>query len=329
LKPEEIISRIFTIALPEEFETLVMEIFRFQYQQNPVYKIFAGTLNRTPERVHSLQEIPFLPVEFFREHKVYAGIGEPELEFVSSGTTGPGNSRHYVASAELYRQSFMRTFSLFYGDPSAYCILALLPSYFERSGSSLVYMMDHLIRASNNQHSGFYLHNHRELANCLSDLEHKGTRSLLLGVTFALLDFAEEFPMPLPHTIVMETGGMKGRRKEIIREEVHKTLCSGFSIRSVHSEYGMTELLSQAYSVGGGRFRTPPWMQVFTRDPYDPFKRMKPEQTGAINVIDLANIYSCSFLATGDIGKVYNDGSFEVIGRMDQAEIRGCSLMSV
>ncbi len=318
---------IFAIKGKDEFASLALEMYRFHYKSNPVYQAFSKSLKRNPGNVNSLEEIPFLPVEFFKEHKIYAAPGEPEMIFTSTGTGGMGTSHHYVASLNLYRESFLKSFRMFYGDPSQYCILGLLPSYLERTGSSLVYMVDQLIRLSKHSQSGFFLYNQEELAEVLSELERKNQPALLLGVTFALLDFAEKYPVKLRNTIVMETGGMKGRRKELIRNEVHEILYRQFSIEAVHSEYGMTELLSQAYSKGKGVFSAPPWMRVFVRDPYDPLHLMGPEKSGGINIIDLANIWSCPFIATGDLGLLHDDGSFEIFGRMDQAEIRGCSMM--
>lgn len=320
-------EHIFTVKGTGDFESLALEMYRFHYENNPVYRAFSASLKRNPGNVDSLEKIPFLPVEFFKEHRIYAAIGEPEMVFTSTGTGGMGTSRHYVASLSLYRESFLRGFRLFYGDPSRYCILGLLPSYLERTGSSLVYMVDQLIRLSRHPRSGFFLYNQEELAEVLIELERKKQPALLLGVTFALLDFAEQYPVKLRNTIVMETGGMKGRRKELIRNEVHEILCRQFSIGAVHSEYGMTELLSQAYSRGEGVFSTPPWMRIFVRDPYDPLHLLEPGKTGGIDIIDLANVWSCPFIATGDLGLLHAGGTFEVLGRMDQAEIRGCSLM--
>lgn len=320
-------ERIFSVAGREDFESLAIEMFHFHFEKNPVYHAFSESLKRTPGQVDSVRMIPFLPVEFFKDAKIYAADWEPEIVFTSTGTSGTGTSHHYIASLNLYRESFSRCFSLFYGDPAGYCILGLLPSYLERTGSSLVYMVDWLIKASKKKESGFFLHNRKELADVLIELENKNQPALLFGVTFALLDFAVEYPMNLRNTIVMETGGMKGRREELVREEIHTILCRHLGLESVHSEYGMTELLSQAYSKGNGLFYPPPWMKVFIRDPYDPLHLLEPGKTGGINIIDLANVWSCPFLATGDLGRVYTDGSFEVLGRMDQAEIRGCSLM--
>jgi hypothetical protein len=270
--------------------------------------------------------IPALPVSFFKTHNVATTVFSPELVFESSGTTQAVTSRHPVKDAAIYRESFIRCFERFYGDIKDWCILGLLPSYLERQHSSLVMMVDNMIKLSAHSQSGFYLDEHEKLADTLRELETKQQKTLLIGVTFGLLDFAAGFPMPLKHTVVMETGGMKGRRKELTRLEVHRLLSEAFGISGVHSEYGMTELLSQAYSQDGGRFHCPPWMKLMVRDEYDPMI-VNPAGTGILQVIDLANIYSCSFIATEDVGRVYEDGSFEVLGRLDNSDIRGCSMM--
>jgi hypothetical protein len=324
----------FNSRLPDaSLDAEVLRMYRLQYRENPVYRGFADCLGRTPTVVTSVADIPFLPISFFKTHVVACGEGPFEQTFESSGTTGNSTSRHYVRDLSLYRTSFTEGFRLFYGDPAEWCILALLPSYLERSGSSLVMMADELIGMSCDPGSGFYLDQFEELASALRRNEQKGMRTLLLGVTFALLDFAERHPMPLRHTVVMETGGMKGRRRELTRGEVHELLCRAFSIEAVHSEYGMTELLSQAYSKGKGLFQTPPWMRVLLRSEEDPLSlldaRGKPVESGLINVIDLANRHSCSFIATDDLGLIHPGGGFEVIGRLDNSDIRGCSLLAV
>jgi hypothetical protein len=312
---------------PDVFTRKALDLFRFQIENNKLYAAFVRALNRDPSKVESVENIPFLPVEFFKTHDVTTGHFSPEIVFTSSSSGGTIPSRHMVRQLALYESSFLNSFRAFYGEPSDYRILALLPSYLERSGSSLVYMMERLIQMSNNPEGGFYLYNHRELAAALVKLEGSGLKSLLLGVSFGLLDFAEAFPMQLKHTIIMETGGMKGRREEITRAELHVILEEAFSVPAIHSEYGMTELLSQAYSNEKGIFRCPPWMKVLIRDPYDPLHMLPAGQTGAVCIIDLANHWSCSFLATSDLGRLHPDGSFEILGRMDQAEIRGCNLM--
>lgn len=315
-------------ACKENFDTTALEVFRFQALHNPVYGNFLQALQVDPARIVSTGQIPFLPVRFFKSHAVQTTAFEPELVFESSGTSGTANSLHRVKNLGLYRQSFTRGFELFYGPVQDWCILGLLPSYLERKGSSLVYMMEQLIKRSGHPGSGFYLHDHEKLSAMLGELEKKGQKTLLLGVTYALLDFAEKFPQPLRHTIVMETGGMKGRRRELLREEVHLLLKKAFGVSSVHSEYGMTELLSQAYSKGEGIFACPPWMKILLRDEEDPFTLTR-SGSGIINVIDLANIYSCSFIATDDAGKLHPDGRFKVLGRVDGSDIRGCTLLTI
>jgi Acyl-protein synthetase, LuxE len=310
------------------FESLALEIFQFQYAENPVYSAYTDALRIKPSTVDSITKIPFLPVRFFKSHDVKTGLFEPAAIFESSGTTGSINSRHFVKNLDLYKESFVKSFEQFYGNVQEWCIIGLLPSYLERDNSSLVYMMDDLVKSSGHPQSGFYLNELENLSGVLSALEKAGQKTLLLGVTYALLDFAEKFPQPLQHIYMAETGGMKGRRKELIRQEVHEILCNAFGVTAVHSEYGMTELLSQAWSKGEGIFKCPPWMKILLRDEEDPFL-IKQSGAGTINVIDLANVYSCSFIATDDAAKLAADGSFEVIGRVDGSDLRGCSLMVV
>ncbi len=310
------------------FQKLAMDVFHFQYAHNIVYREFCDNLERSPGRVRHPDEIPFLPIDLFKNRRVVSFEGEADKVFRSSGTTGSMTSRHHVADLAVYERSFLDGFRLFYGAPDNYCILALLPGYLERQDSSLVYMANRLIEESRHPQSGFYLDELERLADVLKGLEAEGQRVLLLGVSFALLDFAERHPMSLSNSIVMETGGMKGRRREMVREELHGILCRAFDIRSIHSEYGMTELLSQAWSKGEGRFECPPWMRVLTRDSNDPLSFTGAGQGGGINVIDLANMYSCSFIATQDLGRVFPDRSFEVLGRFDQSDVRGCNLMA-
>ncbi|WP_418497493.1 acyl transferase [Flagellimonas sp.] len=320
-------QQIFSISNTTGFEDMALDIFSFQYANNKVYGKYCDHLGKSPTTVSSLSEIPFLPISFFKTHRVVSTKKAPETIFESSGTTQSTTSKHYVPHLTMYEQSFLKGFSTFYGNPEEYCILALLPAYLEREGSSLIHMVNELILRSGHPHSGFYLNNLEELHQKLTELEQKGTKTLLIGVSFALLDLAEQYPLPLKHTIFMETGGMKGRRKELIREELHSILKKAFGVPQIHSEYGMTELLSQAYSDGDGLFRTPPWMKVLARDTEDPLSMQPTGKTGGINVIDLANAYSCSFIATQDLGKTYPDGSFEILGRFDSSDIRGCNLM--
>jgi hypothetical protein len=324
----------FNRSLPDaRLDAEAIRMFALQYAENDLYRGFCDCLGRSPGGVVSVQEIPFLPISFFKTHLVACGKGPFGQVFESSGTTGASVSRHHVLDTGLYRRSFTEAFRLFYGEPRDWCILALLPSYLERRGSSLVTMADDLIRQSGDSRSGFYLDQFDDLADAIRNNERQGRKTLLLGVTFALLDFAERHPMQLGHTMVMETGGMKGRRRELTREEVHAILCKAFSIPVVHSEYGMTELLSQAYSKGHGRFSTPPWMRILLRSEDDPLCLANadgsPLDSGLINVIDMANRHSCSFIATDDLGRLHLDGTFEVIGRLDNSDIRGCSLLAV
>lgn len=322
------------------FETLALGLFHFQYGNNPVYKQYVDTIRVRPDTVQSLLQIPFLPIRFFKTHSIASTAFEPAVIFESSGTTGSINSRHLVKDTDLYKKSFVKSFELFYGPVKDWCIIGLLPSYLERPNSSLVFMVKELMSLSGHTDSGFYLDEFEKLFFVLNELEAKQQKTLLIGVTFGLLDFAEIYSSkankkPLQHTVLMETGGMKGRRKEMVREEVHDMLKKSFGVSQIHSEYGMTELLSQAYSNANGIFKCPPWMKIAVRDEEDPFDIRVPQfQTvaplrGAINVIDLANIYSCCFIATDDAGKLYPDGSFEVLGRMDNSDLRGCSLMMI
>ena len=311
------------------FDALALKTFHFQYRHNKVYRQYADTIHTDINAIKLVEQIPFLPISFFKTHSVGTGIFEPEAVFESSGTTQTIHSRHLVKKVALYKQSFITAFELFYGPLQDYCILALLPAYLERKQSSLVLMADELIKKSGHKQSGFYLYNYSELAAVLLQLEKEKQKTLLIGVTFALLDFAKQFPLPLKNTILMETGGMKGRREELIREEVHTVLKNAFQINKIHSEYGMTELLSQAYSNGAGIFNCPPWMKVFLREEDDPFAVHSKAGRGVINIVDLANIYSCSFIATDDAGRLYDDRSFEVLGRIDNTDIRGCSLLAV
>lgn len=312
----------------EGFEALALEIFRFQYENSLIYKAYVDALIPDITTIDAVNKIPFLPVRFFKSQNVVTTNFEPEKVFESSGTTGSVNSRHFVKDLSLYEESFLRSFELFYGSIKDYCIVGLLPSYLERNNSSLVYMVNELIKQSDNPQSGFYLDEYEKLASVIIELEKKEQKTLLIGVTFALLDFAEQFPMFMQYTTILETGGMKGRRKEMIREELHAVLQNAFKVPSIHSEYGMTELLSQAYSKGDGIFNTPPWMKILVRDEEDPLF-VKQTGSGIINVIDLANIYSCSFIATDDAGKIYDDNGFEVLGRVDGSDLRGCSLLAV
>lgn len=312
----------------KNFEGLSLEIFRFQYANNPIYREYTDNIKVNPVAVERIEQIPFLPIRLFKTQDVKTTPFVPEIIFESSGTTGMSNSRHYIKEVAVYKESFIKGFELFYGPAARWCIIGLLPSYLERQHSSLVYMTAELIKKSNHPDSGFYLDEYEKLGATLKALEQRSQQTLLIGVTFALLDFAEQFSLKLNHTIIMETGGMKGRREEIIRPELHRILQDVFGPGSIHSEYGMTELLSQAYSKDKGIYYSPPWMKALVRDEEDPFT-VNRKGAGILNIIDLANIYSCSFIATDDAGKTYPDGSFEVLGRIDGSDLRGCSLLAV
>lgn len=321
------INKIFSISSEQEFADAAMLVFEFQYHNNSIYRGFCDGLGRNPLNVNCIENIPFLPISFFKSHKVVSFNDAEEIVFTSSATTGSIPSKHYVKDISVYQSSFEKGFNHFFGNPADYCILALLPSYLERTGSSLIYMAEKLIEMSGHQLGGFFLDNHNELVGRLRVLASQNQKTILLGVSFALLDLTEEYKLDFPELIVMETGGMKGRRKEIVREELHQKIKQSFGLLNVHSEYGMTELLSQAYSKGEGLFDCPPWMKVYAREVNDPLSMARICSTGGINVIDLANIYSCSFIATQDLGRVNQNGNFEVLGRFDNSDVRGCNLM--
>ncbi|MGA8854206.1 MAG: acyl transferase [Christiangramia sp.] len=319
-------QKIFGISNEDEFNATALKVFNYQFQNNPVYNQFCKLLKREPSSVNSIMDIPFLPIEFFKSKKVVTGDHTAQVTFSSSGTTGSLTSKHYVSSLHLYEKSFIKAFQKFYGNPKEYVFLALLPSYLERTGSSLIYMVDSLIKKSENKDSGFYLNNLNELSEKLTILDRGDKKVFLIGVSFALLDLVEIKQFSLQNTIVMETGGMKGRRREMIREELHGILKKGFGVTNIHSEYGMTELLSQAYSSGKGIFNCPPWMKILIRDPEEALSFFPSGKTGGINVIDLANLNSCSFIATQDLGRIKND-EVEILGRFDNSDIRGCNLL--
>lgn len=321
-----ILQRLSSIA-KEDFEGLTMDIFRFQAQYNEVYATYISFLNIDSQSISAIQEIPFLPIQFFKNYSIKTGQWPTATTFSSSGTTDDATSLHHVRDLDFYKTNTENGFSTFYGPPSDYCVLALLPSYLERTGSSLIYMADHFIRLSKHPKSGFFLNNTAELLAVLNDLKKDSTPTLLLGVSFALLDLAESHPVDLQDVIVMETGGMKGRRKELTRAELHTFLKTSFQVKHIHSEYGMTELFSQAYSKGDGIFRCPQTMKVLAREITDPLVLQKDGKTGVLNIIDLANFDNISFIATDDLGRVHEDGSFEVLGRLDNSDIRGCNLL--
>ena len=320
---------IFNIQSEQEFKEVALRVFKHQFENNDVYRSFCDLLYKNPSDVKEIQDIPFLPIQFFKSHNILSSKENVIKTFTSSGTTGSIPSKHRVTDLSWYHESFRKGFQFFYGDVKDYNILALLPSYLEREGSSLIYMVDDLIQQTNKPTSGFYMHNLSELSSTLKELDAKGEKTLLIGVTFALLDLIEKETFQLNNTLIMETGGMKGRRKELVREQLHKILSKGFGVNKIHSEYGMTELLSQGYSIGGGVFKCPPWMRVLARDTEDALTTLDTQQTGGINIIDLANYNSCSFVATQDLGKVGEDGTFQVLGRFDHSDIRGCNLLVV
>ncbi len=319
-------KKIFAISSPEEFNAVALEVFQFQYKNVKVYREFCDLLKLDLTTINKVQDIPFLPISFFKSHKIITESFNSDKIFSSSGTTGTITSKHFVTNLSLYKESFTKAFNHFFGTIEEITILALLPSYLEQENSSLVFMVDELIKQSNSSHSGFYLDNTSDLIEKLEFLEQTKQKTILLGVSYALLDLIEEKQFQLKNTIIMETGGMKGRRKEMIKEELHALLKKGFGVNEIYSEYGMTELLSQAYSKGNGIFNCPPWMKIITRDTEDAQSYIN-EKTGGINVIDLANLYSCSFIATQDLGKKSKDESFKILGRFDDSDIRGCNLM--
>jgi phenylacetate-coenzyme A ligase PaaK-like adenylate-forming protein len=326
---KSITDKIFKDISEPEFEGLSLQIFRYQHENNSVYKEYINAVGIDVASISKISEIPFLPIAFFKSHRIICDDnGNDEQVFRSSTTTTGIPSNHFVKDVSLYERSFRKGFELFYGDIKQYRLLALLPSYLEKGDSSLVYMVDKLIADSQNSDSGFYMNNYEDLANKLKENEKNSQKTFLIGVTYALLKLAEEYPMALKNTIVMETGGMKGRREELTKAEVHKILSAAFKVEHIHSEYGMTELLSQGYSKGKGVFKSVPWMKVLIRDIYDPFRVGLVNETGAINIIDLANINSCSFIATDDLGIISPSGDFEVAGRLDSSDIRGCNIMA-
>ncbi|WP_167354713.1 LuxE/PaaK family acyltransferase [Pedobacter terrae] len=320
-------NEIFSVKDSHAFNALALNIFKLQARNCNVYREYIFHLGVDADAVTEIAEIPFLPISFFKSHAVLSSNEPVEITFSSSGTTGMIQSSHHVTNVKLYEQSYLQAFAQFYGDVSEYCFLALLPSYQQRSGSSLIYMVNDLIEKSNHPQSGYFLYNYEDLLQTLLDLKSKKQKTVLIGVTYALLDFIEQYDINFPELIIMETGGMKGKRREMVREELHAQLTKGFGVKTIHSEYGMTELLSQAYSLGEGIFNCPSWMHILIRDTNDPLSLIETGRTGGINVIDLANINSCSFIATQDLGRINPNQSFEVLGRFDHADIRGCNLL--
>ncbi|HJD86625.1 acyl transferase [Empedobacter stercoris] len=322
-------KQIFSIQSEEDFQNVALEVFRYQAQENEVYNNFLNFLNVDYSTVKHTNEIPFLPIQFFKKYNLISGNRAVEKVFTSSGTTGMSTSKHLVTDLALYHYNLEKCFEQFYGPLSDYTIFALLPSYLERTGSSLIDMVEYWIEKSGSDKSGFYLYNHDELYENLIAHEKTGKKAILIGVSFALLDFVENYKMKLKHTIVMETGGMKGRKKEITREELHTILKDGFGTNEIHSEYGMTELLSQGYSRGDLTFKSPNWMRIMIRETEDPLSYVEQGKTGGVNVIDLANYNSISFIATDDLGKKVATNQFEILGRFDHSDVRGCNLMVI
>lgn len=321
-------NNVFNVASEAEFLEQSLRLFRFQYEHNSIYKQWTDLLKINPKKVNALQDIPFLPIEFFKQHKIVSSpITSKTVEFTSSSTTSQIPSTHYVNDVSLYEKSFLKCFELFYGSPKEYCILALLPNYLQRKGSSLVYMCDKLIQLSGHPFSGFFLDNSDELILKIEELKRYNQKTLLIGVSYALMDLCDKHISLNENFIVMETGGMKGRRKELLKPELHGYLKNGFQINPIHSEYGMTELLSQAYSTGNGVFQSPPWLKFLVREVDDPLHIRNNHKTGGINVIDLANIYSCAFIATKDLGIINSENKLELMGRYDHSDVRGCNLM--
>ncbi|TXB64365.1 acyl transferase [Vicingus serpentipes] len=322
-----LIKQIFKIQSDEEFTQIALQVFHLQYNENKIYRKFCDLLNIKTTEITSIEKIPFLPIELFKTDQVITGEFNPAQTFLSSGTTGQNQSKHLVKDLKVYEESFVKGFNQFYGEISDYCFLALLPSYMEREGSSLIYMTEYLVKHSKNSLSGFYLDEYDKLIQTIQQLKKTNQKIILLGVSFALLDFAEKHQVDLSDVIIMETGGMKGRRKELTRAELHQIYKDSFNVTAIHSEYGMTELLSQAYSFREGVYQSPKWMKILIRDINDPFTFLPTEKTGGVNVIDLANIDSCAFISTQDLGKKNNDNTFEILGRFDNSDLRGCNLL--
>tara|TARA_B100000700_G_C14961534_1_gene816721 strand:+ start:135 stop:1112 length:978 start_codon:yes stop_codon:yes gene_type:complete len=323
---QDLLERIFNIKSKSEFEDLCIEVLEFQIKKNPLYSSYAKMI-LNGKTITTINDIPFLPIEFFKKEQVICSSEKIEKIFISSGTTGE-KSKHLISDIEIYKKSLKESFKNFYGEISEYCILALIPNYNENQDSSLIYMINHFIKSSNHSQSKIFGNNFKDLYETILDLEHKGQKVILFGISYALLDFAEKFSTRLNHTIIVETGGMKGKRKELVKEDLHNILKSAFSLENIHSEYGMTELLSQSYSKGDNIFFSPPWKKIIIRDINDPLSIIHKNQTGGINIIDLANIYSCPFIETQDLGKNFTDNSFSVIGRFDNSDLRGCNLLS-
>ncbi len=326
---DTILKDIFNISNENQFNKLSLQVFEYQSKYNKVYGSYLNILNINTSKIKHYKDIPFLPIDFFKTHKIITGNKTIQTTFRSSGTTGMTTSEHHIVDLNIYEQSFIKVFTNIYGKAENYTFLALLPSYSDRNDSSLIYMVEKLMNISNKKDNGFYLYNHKELSNKLNELEKTKTKTILIGVSFALSDFFEEYQIALKNTTIIETGGMKGRKKEIVREELHALIKNATGLAEIHSEYGMTELLSQAYSKRDNQYLPPPWMKILIRDTNDPFNYVKTGATGGINIIDLANINSCAFIETKDLGKLHNDNTFEILGRFDNSDIRGCNLMVI
>lgn len=329
INENKIAEDIFSIKTESNFNKICLQIFEYQSNNNNTYNNYIKELKLNTSKIKHYKDIPFLPIDFFKTHNVIISNKEIQTTFSSSGTTGLTTSKHHITDLSIYEQSFIKTFEQFYGNIKDYTFLALLPNYSERNGSSLIYMVEKLMKISNNASNGFFLYNLNDLFNKLQELENKKQKTILIGVSFALIDFFEKYKINLKNTTIIETGGMKGRKKEIIREELHKIIKDASGLKHIQSEYGMTELLSQAYAKTENRYASPPWMKVLIRDTNDPFTFLKKGSSGGINIIDLANINSCSFIETKDLGKVHHDNTFEVLGRFDNSDVRGCNLMVI
>jgi hypothetical protein len=322
-------EEIFNIKSDHDFNAIALELFHYQIEQNPIYRDFVRTLSVNTDDIKHFEHIPFLPISFFKTQKIMAGSREPEMVFMSSGTSGMERSRHYISDLSVYRRSLIKSFTLFYGLPGEYKIMGLVPDPVKNPDSSLAFMVNLLMETAHPGEKYFFLDDFFTLHEKLLVFGKSQIKTILIGLTAALMDFSEQFPSVCPDLIVMETGGMKGKRKELIREELHVLLCERFGVTEIHSEYGMTELLAQAYSNGSGLFSSPPWMKVLIRDTNDPLTLLNPGQTGGINVIDLANINSCPFIATQDLGKLHKNHQFETLGRFDYSDVRGCNLLAI
>ncbi len=320
-------NKILNISSSQEFEKYSIEIFNYQFEKNTIYKEFCRLTGKNPSNIRSSFEIPFLPIQFFKTHKIISSNQPIKKTFYSSGSTKNNLSKHHIIDLKLYEDCFLKIFMDFYGSPSQYNIIALLPTYLENKNSSLIYMVNKLIEKSENKHSGFYLDNYKELKEKLLYLEDGDKKTILFGVSYALLNLIDFHKFKLKKTIIIETGGMKGKRKELIKSELHQMLKIGFGVKNINSEYGMTELISQAYSIHNEKFKSPPWMKIYIRESEDPMNIKTDNKSGGINIIDLANYNSCSFIATDDLGKLDKDGNFEILGRLDNSDQRGCSLL--